>query len=63
MHGLGLEHSFFGDSFLYKAQKTDNIMDYSHLTIDTVTKLSSPFLDRVSTWYWQWDVLNSKIID
>ena len=28
LHGLGLPHSFFGESFLYQAQKTDNIMDF-----------------------------------
>ena len=61
MHGLGLEHSFYGDSFLYKAQKTDNIMDYSHLEKDIVTGAPSTFLDRVSTWYWQWKILNDKI--
>ena len=62
MHGLGLQHSFFGNSFLYKAQKTDNIMDYSHLEKDKVTGALSIVLDRVSTWYWQWDILNPNII-
>ena len=63
MHGLGLQHSFYGNNYLYKALKTDNIMDYSHNEIDKVTGAPSTVLDRVSTWYWQWDILNSNIID
>jgi hypothetical protein len=65
LHGLGLPHSFFGDSFLYKALKTDNIMDYSHLQVDKLTGLVRPSneqLTRNSTWYWQWDILNPAII-
>ncbi|WP_458008565.1 hypothetical protein [Flavobacterium sp. PL002] len=59
LHGLGLPHSFFGDSFVYQALKTDNIMDYSHLPIDKVTGLPSPRLDRIATWYWQWQIINN----
>jgi hypothetical protein len=61
LHGLGLPHSFFGDSFLYKALKTDNIMDYSHLPIDTATGLPNTPIDRIATWYWQWKIKNPNI--
>ncbi|OXA91644.1 zinc metalloprotease [Flavobacterium hercynium] len=56
LHGLGLRHSFFGVnlpneiSFCYQAQTTDNIMDYSH-------NLPTP-IPRITTWYWQWKILN-----
>ena len=63
MHGLGLQHSFYGNNYLYKALKTDNIMDYSHNEINKVTGATSTVLERVSTWYWQWDILNPNIID
>jgi hypothetical protein len=59
LHGLGLPHSFFGDSFLYKAQKTDNIMDYSHLPIDKATGLPNSPIDRIASWYWQWQIINN----
>ena len=38
-------------------------MDYSHNEIDKVTGATSTVLERVSTWYWQWDILNPNIID
>jgi hypothetical protein len=61
MHGLGLHHSFFAFKFCYKALKTDNIMDYSNSDTDKVTGLPSTVLDRISTWFWQWKVLNINI--
>ncbi|QYS87445.1 hypothetical protein JJC03_06095 [Flavobacterium oreochromis] len=30
LHGLGIPHSFFGQHYVYQAQKTEDIMDYSH---------------------------------
>lgn len=59
LHGLGLPHSFFGDSFLYKALQTDNIMDYSHQDFDLVNGVSHKPIDRVATWYWQWQIINN----
>lgn len=61
LHGLGLPHSFFGTDYIYKAQKTDNVMDYSHLERDKVNNQASTKLDRVSTWYWQWKKINTNI--
>ncbi|MGE8552487.1 MAG: type VI secretion system Vgr family protein [Chryseobacterium jejuense] len=61
MHGLGLHHTFYGDDYIYKAQKTDNVMDYSHLSKDKVTNQASTVLNRISTWYWQWNKINSNI--
>lgn len=61
LHGLGLPHSFYGSDYIYQALKTDNVMDYSHLEVDKVTKQKSKVLDRVSTWYWQWKKVNSNI--
>jgi hypothetical protein len=58
LHGLGLPHSFSGDSFTYKALKTDNIMDYSHNPIDKITGLPNTPIDRIATWYWQWKIIN-----
>ena len=60
LHGLGLPHSFFGDTFLYRAQKTDNIMDYSHLGVDKVNEgIATKIIDRIATWYWQWKIINN----
>jgi len=61
LHGLGLPHTFFGNNYLYKAQKTENVMDYSHLTIDKATGGANIPLDRFSTWYWQWKIINQNI--
>lgn len=60
LHGLGLPHSFFGDSFVYQAQKTDNIMDYSHQERDMVNGgVFHKKIDRIATWYWQWQIINN----
>ncbi|ELY2018407.1 hypothetical protein SL053_002331 [Flavobacterium psychrophilum] len=59
LHGLGLPHTFFGDSFLYKAQATDNIMDYSHQKADNVNGIDHKEIDRIATWYWQWKIINN----
>ncbi|MGN7819536.1 type VI secretion system Vgr family protein [Chitinophaga sp. 22536] len=61
LHGLGLPHTFYGEEYIYKAMSTDNVMDYSHLTKDKVTGAAHTAIDRVSTWYWQWKIINSKI--
>jgi hypothetical protein len=62
MHGFGLSHSFNSLApYTYKAMQTDNIMDYSHWETDPITKLPRTKLTRVSTWYWQWHVLNNNI--
>jgi len=61
MHGLGLHHSFFGERFVFKALKTENIMDYSGLPVDTVTGMANTPMDRVSTYYWQWKIINPKL--
>ena len=65
LHGLGLPHSFWGEStpnntFCYQAQKTDNIMDYSHNKVDIATGVEhSKTIDRIATWYWQWKIINN----
>ncbi|MGY0040472.1 hypothetical protein [Pedobacter sp. NJ-S-72] len=60
MHGLGLHHTFFDERFTYKALKTDNIMDYSQLTLDTVTGSPNSPIERVSSFYWQWGIIKKK---
>ena len=57
LHGMELYHSYTAKdvnerekaAFTYEAMKTDNIMDYSHNAV--------PPIERVSTWYWQWEYL------
>lgn len=64
LHGLGLPHSFFGQHYVYQAQKTENIMDYSHSPTDLATNTARPTIDlitRYSTWYWQWRIINPNI--
>ena len=62
MHGLGLHHSFFSLApYTYRALKTDNAMDYSHWPIDPISKAIRPALKTISTWYWQWKIINSNI--
>jgi hypothetical protein len=64
LHGLGLPHSFFGPHYVYQAQKTENIMDYSHSLLDLATNTIRPSEDlitRISTWYWQWNIINPNI--
>ena len=56
LHAMGLAHSFdyHGVPFAYKYHTTDNIMDYSHLTPNPIK--------RMSLFYWQWGMLNNKIV-
>ena len=56
LHAMGLPHSFDynGVPFAYKYHTTDNIMDYSHLTPNPIK--------RMSLFYWQWGILNNKIV-
>ena len=56
LHAMGLPHSFdyHGVPFAYKYHTTDNIMDYSHLTPNPIK--------RMSLFYWQWGMLNNKIV-
>ncbi|MFK7060787.1 hypothetical protein V3Q90_11750 [Flavobacterium oreochromis] len=61
---MGLPHSFFGQHYVYQAQKTENIMDYSHSPVDLATNTVRPNSDlitRFSTWYWQWNIINPNI--
>ncbi|OWP78791.1 hypothetical protein [Flavobacterium oreochromis] len=61
LHGLGLPHSFFGQHYVYQAQKTENIMDYSHSPVDLATNTIRPekdLIERISTWFWQWNIIN-----
>lgn len=60
MHSLGLAHTFtakkatnLAADFTYTAKVSDNIMDYSHLN-NTPIKM-------MSTFYWQWKRINSKL--
>ena len=56
LHAMGLPHSFDfqGVPFAYRYHTTDNIMDYSH-------HLPNP-IERMSLFYWQWGILNNKIV-
>lgn len=56
LHAMGLPHSFDyqGVPFAYKYHTTDNIMDYSHHSPNPIK--------RMSLFYWQWKILNNKII-
>ena len=57
LHSLKLPHTFVAkdtDSnakYTYEALITDNLMDYSHWNN----------LQRISTFYWQWQIMNDKI--
>lgn len=62
MHGLGLEHTFYENVFMLKAMETDNIMDYSHLVLDPVTKSARTAKDRFSSTYWQWKMTNTNLL-
>ncbi|CAA0172506.1 hypothetical protein [Tenacibaculum maritimum] len=50
LHCMGVFHSFNNNSnYTFLRGKTDNIMDYSHL--------STPKIPQLSTWQWQWKIL------
>lgn len=55
LHAMNLEHSFSSakQDYTYLAQRTDNIMDYSHWGQRPVT--------RISTWQWQWQILHQYV--
>ncbi|MFK6999478.1 zinc metalloprotease [Flavobacterium oreochromis] len=61
LHGLGLPHTFSNNTFLFKAQETENIMDYSHDNINKVTGQNHTPIKRISTWKWQWQIINTNI--
>ena len=53
LHAMGLYHSFDNDGkFTFEEYKTDNIMDYSDI--------ASPPLDVISTWQWQWPIIQKN---
>ena len=70
LHGLGLYHTFSDNielqhaadsKYIYKALVTDNVMDYSENEIDKVTMEAHKPITRISTWYWQWKIINPNI--
>ena len=79
LHALGLPHSFYYPSeiyksrmeekirdknfFVFKAMETNNIMDYSHLGVNPVTKnrIDSP-KERYLTWHWQWLIVRESTL-
>jgi len=58
LHSLTLPHTFTAKDtsanalYTYEAKITDNVMDYSHWNN----------LQRISTFHWQWKLINNKII-
>jgi hypothetical protein len=54
-HAMGLSHPFASKSkFQFDKNTTDNIMDYSHQL--------RPKIERISTWFWQWEILKKTLI-
>lgn len=52
LHATGLLHTFSSSSpYVYKPNKTDNIMDYSH----------ENNIPRIATWQWQWEAIREYI--
>jgi hypothetical protein len=57
LHSLNLPHTFVAKEidanakYTCEALKTDNLMDYSHWNN----------WERISTYYWQWQIINEKI--
>ena len=57
LHSLNLPHTFVAKEidtnakYTCKALQTDNLMDYSHWND----------LERISTYYWQWQIINDKL--
>ncbi|GJM51645.1 hypothetical protein RCZ15_26180 [Capnocytophaga catalasegens] len=63
MHAMNLPHTFASmdkgtllAKFTYEAGQTNNIMDYSHQD-----RFGNK--PRITTYHWQWQVLNSNILD
>lgn len=63
-HAMGLAHTFDGiksaAKYTYKAQQTDNIMDYCHWSTDLDGKARTPVEGKI-LFGWQWEILNSTI--
>ena len=64
LHAIGLPHTFDGISpeakFSYKAQQTDNMMDYCHWNVDIQGNPRKAVEGR-TLFYWQMKVLNSNL--
>lgn len=64
LHALGLPHTFDGISpeakFTYKAQQTDNLMDYCHWHYDILGNPRKSVQGK-TLFYWQMEVLNPKL--
>ena len=68
LHVIGLAHTFnapeaagsYKAPLTYKAQITDNIMDYSNLKL-IMDYSDLKFIKKISTFYWQWEIMNTKI--
>ena len=62
MHAMGLPHTFDGQraEFTYKAQQTDNIMDYCHWNQDIEGKSRTPVEGR-TLFRWQMIKLNANL--
>lgn len=58
---MKLAHTFDGIAssakFTYKAQQTDNIMDYCHWNIDLNGNLRTP-VEGKTLFAWQWALIN-----
>lgn len=67
MHGLGLSHTFyFKAQFTFKAQKTQNIMDYSGMKnnpMEVYNNKPNAYIPKEEyyLWYWQWKNVNRNI--
>lgn len=63
-HAMGLPHTFDGVAasakFTYKAQETDNIMDYCHWSSDLNGNPRTAVEGKI-LYYWQWKIVNKTI--
>jgi len=63
-HAMGLPHTFDGieksAEYSYKAQQTDNIMDYCHWSFDINGRPRTPVEGKI-LFGWQWHALNNPI--
>ncbi|MBO9620775.1 MAG: hypothetical protein J7539_17260 [Niabella sp.] len=63
LHAIGLPHTFDGSQnakFSYKAQQTDNIMDYCHWSTDGYGHTRTPVLGK-SLFGWQMKTVNNVL--
>ena len=62
LHAMGLPHTFDGkkSNYTYKAQKTDNIMDYCHWSTDLNGNTRTPVEGKI-LFGWQWQIVNNTI--